>query len=795
MDSTPGGSGLYGMDKHSSEMPPVIEPDVNSDDPEERILARRLRIERTIERTKKGDEVEPPPTDVKEEMSKGVQQIEMSRQRLKKLECDGSQLVTNIRTAGDSRESQRRIQYEESSRLRKERMEHEAKTSAERFEEINKKWEITMQKDVPHSLFEALEEQKKACDVLLDEKNKLINDFQLELKKVDDNYVKDLKKQADDIDLMVERMEEQIKVQRKAFRDELDEIERVYLREREEIMKLHRQRWDKKMKKRRGKELEYLEISQKRIGEYEELIHQVRIQDAEEYQKVKLKLETEVQNLEQLLQRLRATCQLNQEKLEYNFQVLKKRDEENTIIKSKQKRKITRLQDVLNNIKSKLAKQEKHFKEENQQLTDDYKRLTEQFQDLEKRAKHFMAIDLKKFHDLWCLNEDICKDLLLNGVLSAQRVIFTQQLGLEWKMPNVSFTENKGPIKYGQIDVSFSATQILSHVLLSKGNVDEKRKSMKEKPVLQSISSAVEVASTDENKRMSKEERLVKIDAAKAKIFKQISPVTVKSILELICDESDFLIELKLNTLLENLEKDERMLMKLDSVFCVLGVTTESDILHLATFFRLSSDDFEGKEDELNDMESKVVDDASSKCEKSFLEAEMSTQASEERPSEFDEFTESQITITTKRLNYNEPQLIHPNDVLKALRSFVEKHHSFENRSKSKLTSFQLSKVEQRKDSCDSIYWKKYYYALSKDQERLWDALIHGLEKYHQILQDRANLIDENSTLSQQNQELNILLHQYINAKVNDELQIPPTRVLQLNLNNSDVEPEQFVFH
>ena len=39
---------------------------------------------------------------------------------------------------------------------------------------------------------------------------------------------------------------------------------------------------------------------------------------------------------------MRATYQLNQEKLEYNFQVLKKRDDENTITKSQQKRKITR---------------------------------------------------------------------------------------------------------------------------------------------------------------------------------------------------------------------------------------------------------------------------------------------------------------------------------------------------------------------------------------------------------------------------------------------------------------------
>lgn len=68
------------------------------------------------------------------------------------------------------------------------------------------------------------------------------------------------------------------------------------------------------------------------------------------------------QVLEQQLQMMKATYQLNLEKLEYNFQVLKKRDEENTITKSQQKRKITRLQDVLNNLRQKLMKQEKQFK-------------------------------------------------------------------------------------------------------------------------------------------------------------------------------------------------------------------------------------------------------------------------------------------------------------------------------------------------------------------------------------------------------------------------------------------------
>lgn len=85
---------------------------------------------------------------------------------------------------------------------------------------------------------------------------------------------------------------------------------------------------------------------EERAGRIENFIYQLeqlRIHDAEEYNLVKIKLETDVKVLEQQLQQMRATYQLNIEKLEYNYQILKKREEENGTILSSQKRKITRL--------------------------------------------------------------------------------------------------------------------------------------------------------------------------------------------------------------------------------------------------------------------------------------------------------------------------------------------------------------------------------------------------------------------------------------------------------------------
>ncbi len=46
-------------------------------------------------------------------------------------------------------------------------------------------------------------------------------------------------------------------------------------------------------------------------------------------------------------------------------------------------------------------------------------------------------------------------------------------------------------------------------------------------------------------------------------------------------------------------------------------------------------------------------------------------------------------------------------------------------------------------------------------------------------LNRRAELIDENKALANQNIELRMLLAQYMQSNVNQELQIPPTKIIQ----------------
>ncbi|XP_071854027.1 dynein regulatory complex protein 1-like [Apostichopus japonicus] len=728
-------------------------PTVDSNDAEERIAARRIRIAKRIEvarREAMGEDPNAKKKEAKEEQSKSRRQVEDSRQRLSKLTTDGFELVSNVEVAANSREAQRRAEEEETVRLRIEKLDAEAKASLERFEEITKRWSTASGRNIPQELHDVLMQQKQLCDAMIDEKNKLINDFQMELKAKDDQYVKDLKKQAEDVDLMIERMEEQIKNLMKAYRDEITQIEKAFELERRELLNGNKRKWDQAVQARGDQELDYMKQRDKRVDDYEQQIQHLRIQDAEEYNQVKIKLETDVQVLEQQLQQMKATYQLNQEKLEYNFQVLKKRDEENTITKSQQKRKLTRLQDVMNNMRIKLAKQEKQYREENQNLADDYKRITEQFKELQKKSKHFQATDTKKFYDVWCMNEEEVKQLA-QKLLEQNRIITEQQLGLEaTPLEDLSFMENVGPLSSDKSEIgSASAHEVLKEVMSTEGSVQEAEES-----------TDLETETKDPTSKLSSK--------------------AIKSVLELLCDESGFLVESKLNQLLAPLEKDERSLMKLDAIFGALGIDTEEDIHKLAAFF------LRMRQGSLDTSGGQLVESVTMTTSKPGSEQPTSGEIQQTATSDV---TGAAVDIESKQEDASSVHsssleagpLIHPNDVFKALRTFAEENRT-PLKEKSKYQTFKIISGEERDVSGDTDYWMSYPKILSEGKEKVWSALLEGLEKYSTTLTEWSKLITETDGLRQQNAELRMLLHQYINSKVNQELEIPPTRVLNLNV-------------
>ncbi|VDP32071.1 unnamed protein product [Schistosoma curassoni] len=521
-----------------------VGPSVDSDDIEQRIAARRIRIQN------RGDVHSNETKSNKKEIGLGRSQIDLSSKRISKLISDGDAFITNIRVACDAREYFKRTEDHELNHNRIRVLEDEATRSLEVFNKITEQWEKAQESELLDETKEMLDKQNTLCKDLIAEKNKLINELNLVSRK----FV--------------------LKISRKSRTGPINQLcpryFNAFLDQREKLTSEQNAEWGMLMNEIKQKQINYLKQREDQAIEYEKELYDLRTKYSEEYNALKISLGAEVETFESHLQKLKSTYQLNLEKLDYNYQVLKRRDEENTVLKSNQKRRITRLQDTLNNLRIKSTKQEQQYKVENEQLSEDYKRRMENYSDLQKKSKYDSVYKnvQRNFHDIWIMNEENLKQLG-NRLLEAHRIITEQQLGLTWNPPDISFMENVGPVK--------QITSIPPAIIAMELALQSDKKNF---PDSQNV--------TSENK----------------------IPTTLKE----VSSKTEFLIDENIKRLLEPLGYEEGLLLRLDTILTVLGVQTEEDLNMLFTYFVEQQKD---NKSQLKRVPSTTIEESSESVQKS----------------------------------------------------------------------------------------------------------------------------------------------------------------------------------
>lgn len=127
-----------------------------------------------------------------------------------------------------------------------------------------------------------------------------------------------------------------------AYRRELFLIENALDSERKTLLQTSAKKWESLFNQRKENEIDGIEQRKEIMREFEKEINRVMTEHHEEYRAQKINLETECQKLQQQIQEMKAICMLNVEKLNYNYAVLKRREDENAIIKSQQKRRLNK---------------------------------------------------------------------------------------------------------------------------------------------------------------------------------------------------------------------------------------------------------------------------------------------------------------------------------------------------------------------------------------------------------------------------------------------------------------------
>jgi dynein regulatory complex protein 1 len=511
---------------------------------DDRINARRKRAEAKLRLEK--EEAEGKKTkkeEVQEEVSLGKQQVGTSTAILERLRDQTWDELTDIRVKFDDQENQRRI-VEENNRLdRYEALQIEAVTSGRKNAAIEMKWADLLNMDIPQELNDQLQFQVNACQQIIESKDRRIRDFQTELKNKDEEYIKMLKQQSTDITELISKMRKQYLLLREDYERQLGQIEEAFDQERTELLGANKAEIQALFEKRKTmEESEFLERRQERQKGFERQIEELRTTNADEYNKTKINLEKGIQELEQHLEKMMSTYLLNREKLDYNLQVLQERNKEHTAIQSSYKNRLNRLRESLNNLMLRYQSLDQKFKHSNVELTEEYKRLTRQFKDLQEKFHHFEQADEKKFREVWEMNEAEVR-ALISKVLAADKLLHEQQLGHEWQQPN--------PDQLLQELDTFSES----------GTTTGKSTAMASEEMGNSVSGG-------------------KYSASK-----------VKKVLDLVKEETQFLLDLKVREQMNALPPEQRDVLQIDAILRYIGVESQEDVDLLVEIFYHGQDE------------------------------------------------------------------------------------------------------------------------------------------------------------------------------------------------------------
>ena len=368
----------------------------------------------------------------------GEDEIRAARRRLAILKANASEAVSRFRVEADVSENERRISEEKVQKSREQKVKDEKASSQRRQLSIDLKFDSLKLIKIPHDLQQELELQRESCNKVIDVKGKLIDEFRAQMREKEEEYVNALKQQSEEIEELLETMHKQTDTVVKAYMNELTAVEKAYEEERRQLLANNEAEIEALVNQRSRLEKDNNKKREQRVREDQSTLDHKYEENAEKYNQCKMQYQQNIHGLAQELERMKALYLLNAQRLNYNLQVLRERLRENEKAIAQHKRKTSRLQDVLSGLIAKYTETDKRFRQANNELTMSYRRVTEQYKDLQLKFQHFEKADAEKYRQVWAMHEGDCMKLV-HRCLQGDRVVFEELLGTPWVPPSLDF--------------------------------------------------------------------------------------------------------------------------------------------------------------------------------------------------------------------------------------------------------------------------------------------------------------------------------------------------------------------
>ncbi|XP_072306407.1 dynein regulatory complex protein 1-like [Eucyclogobius newberryi] len=615
-----------------------------------------------------------------------------SSQKFIKLKRDLNIMETNIQAAAEARQVQSRREMDKARKIRLELLEGHKLSSEDKIEEICKGWHSAKEMVIPQVVQAAHTHQQQLFDQLLKDKKKILDVIQQDLKARDDSFVADLKKQTEELELMLERMEEQDKVLTKAYREELEQWKENVQKEEQAKRTEEQSVWEKRMKNLLDTEIDKLLKRQQAVEEYNAQIHHLMFEASENFNIIRNKEVADFQTQELEIHQVESEKIFMEQKIEK----LKADNAKLKAVHAQMKAKASSLKSEL--AKLRVNKQTGKGKEK-QLMEKQLKELNRKAQDyerLQKKRLHFAVAGAVQFENMWLMEEAEVKELL-ERALYVDSTIYQQVLRVPWERPNLSVAK--------------------------AGRGREERRA---------------VSWTSQESVYNESESEAELGCAAGERSGAATPRTVKRLVEILCDEAGFLLEVKIVKLLDTLDGNERTPIKMGYLFNTLGIK-EKDVPKLVDFlFKYGQ-----------------------QCSKEREDA-----AAPEPSCSTDEVETSSVAPVIL-----DP--IDPNDVLQALKCFLDRY-------KQGRVKWSVQSLEAWDTSKDKAYWESLGNAITADRLKIWETTEKKLEQHHTVLCDVSKLHQEIQSLQQESSELQ-MVHMLLQQVVMDQSFSPDVTQLDMD--------------
>ena len=695
---------------------------LKSGDKDDRVAARRARIAARLKAKREAEdpsliEPEPEPEPTAEET-----QVKTSKRALARLKAQGFDDVTDVKAVAVAREANRRGERDTRRVERRNRIEQERTETAQRDGEVAGEWDKLRKLKVAHELNVAIQAQKALCDEIISSKDALIAEMTEELDKEDEAYERNIRRQEEEVDETLRRMNARYNELSAAYVAEFDEIERAFLEERRAALEANTETLERLFKQRDDAEIKFMESTGDIADAYRTELEKHEADDAEEFSLLKIRLESDIGNLQRHLADMKSTYLLNAEKLEYNYRVLVERDHENAGTLQIQRRKIAKTREKLMKTKDSFAAMDKKFSDENMRLTDDHRRVTEQFKELEIKFRTFQANDRKKFKEVWAMKEEEM-GRKVKRTLDADRVLHEQHLGMVWHAPSEDVFKHPEQLALEQARKKRAAA------------AEAARASAGE----EAVSRHEDEAALDDD------------DDEEENPFEQrMADPAYGNYLATLVDVFFFLVDPKAQRAVDaanasvaegtGASEEERLTvdaavarLKAESVLKAMGVTDAPSFDGLASALTVNGAD--------------PVVHAGGGGDVAGI-------------------------------------MLPSTDLVVAATKFAEAENIAKSgggggRNQTQPTGDESSPAPRKtKEQLEKEYWENMSNAVGEKNFRVWSQLERSMERYREMLMKRRDSLRDAESLREQNDELRGLLSQYLSSSVNDELMVPPAAYL-----------------